>query len=29
MKQSYDPNPRGEDMQWAETMYGEFLAFKP
>jgi NADH dehydrogenase FAD-containing subunit len=29
MKQSYDPNPRGEDVQWAEAMYGEFLAFKP
>lgn len=29
VKQSYDPNPRGEDVQWAEAMYGEFLAFKP
>jgi len=29
VKQSYDPNPRGEDVQWAEAMYGEFLAFRP
>jgi len=28
MKQAYDPNPRGEDVQWAEAMYAEFLAFK-
>ena len=28
VKQSYDPNPRGEDVQWAEAMYAEFLAFK-
>ena len=27
-KQNYDPNPRGEDVQWAESMYSEFLAFK-
>jgi hypothetical protein len=26
-KQSFDPNPRGEDVQWAESMYSEFLAF--
>ena len=29
VRQNYDPNPRGEDVQWAEAMYGEFLAFKP
>jgi len=28
VKQAYDPNPRGEDVQWAEAMYAEFLAFK-
>lgn len=27
-KQHYDPNPRGEDVQWAEAMYGELLAFQ-
>jgi hypothetical protein len=29
VRQNYDPNPRGEDVQWAEAMYGEFLAFRP
>lgn len=28
VKQSYDPNPMGEDLQWARSMYGEFLALK-
>lgn len=28
VKQTYDPNPRGEDEQWAESMFEEFLAFK-
>ncbi len=28
LKQGYDPNPRGEDVLWAETMFEEFLAFK-
>jgi len=28
LKQNFDPNPRGEDVQWAEAMYAEFLAFK-
>jgi len=28
VKQAYDPNPRGEDVGWAEAMYAEFLAFK-
>lgn len=28
-KQHYDPNPRGEDVQWAKTMFGEMLAYKP
>lgn len=27
-KQNHDPNPRGEDVQWAEAMYGEFLAWQ-
>lgn len=29
LKQGFDPNPRGEDRQWAAAMYAEFLAFKP
>ena len=28
VKQSHDPNPRGEDLQWAKSMFEEFLAFK-
>ena len=27
-KQSFDPNPRGEDEQWAKGMFAEFLAVK-
>jgi NADPH-dependent 2,4-dienoyl-CoA reductase/sulfur reductase-like enzyme len=26
VKQSFDPNPAGEDMEWARSMFGEFLA---
>jgi NADH dehydrogenase FAD-containing subunit len=29
VKQNYDPNPRGEDVAWAETMYREFMALTP
>lgn len=28
VKQIHDPNPRGEDLQWAKAMFEEFLAFK-
>ena len=28
IKQFHDPNPRGEDIQWAKAMFGEFLAYK-
>ncbi len=28
VKQNHDPNPRGEDVQWARAMFGEFLAFR-
>jgi hypothetical protein len=28
VKHSHDPNPRGEDLQWAQSMFAEFLAFK-
>lgn len=28
VKQHFDPNPRGEDQQWAETMYADFLESK-
>lgn len=28
VRQVHDPNPRGEDLQWAKAMFGEFLAFK-
>jgi hypothetical protein len=28
VKQNLDPNPRGEDIQWAKAMFEEFLAFK-
>ncbi|BAN34013.1 NAD(FAD)-dependent dehydrogenase [Sulfuricella denitrificans skB26] len=28
VKQFHDPNPRGEDLQWAQSMFAEFLAFK-
>jgi NADPH-dependent 2,4-dienoyl-CoA reductase/sulfur reductase-like enzyme len=28
VRQIHDPNPRGEDLQWAKAMFGEFLAFK-
>ncbi|MFA5242838.1 MAG: FAD/NAD(P)-binding oxidoreductase [Sulfuricella sp.] len=28
VKQAHDPNPRGEDIQWAKAMFGEFLAFR-
>lgn len=28
VRQTHDPNPRGEDLQWAKTMFEEFLAFK-
>ncbi|MDO8891836.1 MAG: FAD/NAD(P)-binding oxidoreductase [Sulfurimicrobium sp.] len=28
VKQNHDPNPRGEDVQWAKAMFAEFLAFK-
>lgn len=28
VRQNLDPNPRGEDIQWAKAMFGEFLAFK-
>jgi NADH dehydrogenase FAD-containing subunit len=28
VRQHYDPNPRGEDIAWAESMFGEFLAPK-
>ncbi len=27
-RQIHDPNPRGEDVQWAKAMFEEFLAFK-
>jgi hypothetical protein len=26
--QTHDPNPRGEDIQWAKEMFGEFLAYR-
>jgi NADPH-dependent 2,4-dienoyl-CoA reductase/sulfur reductase-like enzyme len=29
VRQHYDPNPRGEDVAWAESMFGEFLAPQP
>ena len=28
VKQARDPNPMGEDVQWAKSMFAEFLAFK-
>jgi hypothetical protein len=28
VKQFHDPNPRGEDLQWAKSMFAEFLAGK-
>ncbi|MFH2210668.1 MAG: FAD/NAD(P)-binding oxidoreductase [Pseudomonadota bacterium] len=28
VRQNLDPNPRGEDIQWAKAMFEEFLAFK-
>ncbi|MBI4987935.1 MAG: NAD(P)/FAD-dependent oxidoreductase [Rhodocyclales bacterium] len=28
-KQNVDPNPRGEDVDWAKGMFGEFLAYRP
>jgi len=28
VKQIHDPNPRGEDLQWAKSMFEEFLAFR-
>lgn len=28
VKQTYDPNPRGEDVEWAKEMFGEFLAYQ-
>lgn len=28
VKQHFDPNPRGEDQQWAETMFADFLESK-
>ncbi|MEZ5614508.1 MAG: FAD/NAD(P)-binding oxidoreductase [Rhodocyclaceae bacterium] len=28
-KQHFDPNPRGEDEDWAKGMFGEMLACKP
>lgn len=28
VKQTYDPNPMGEDVQWAQGMFAEFLAYK-
>jgi NADPH-dependent 2,4-dienoyl-CoA reductase/sulfur reductase-like enzyme len=27
-KQQYDPNPRGEDVDWAKKMFGELLAYR-
>lgn len=27
VKQSADPNPRGEDLQWAQARFAEFLAY--
>jgi NADH dehydrogenase FAD-containing subunit len=27
-KQIFDPNPRGEDIQWATSMFADFLGFK-
>ncbi len=27
-KQNFDPNPRGEDVDWAKGMFGEMLAYK-
>lgn len=28
VKQEFDPNPRGEDEEWAKSMFGEFLAYR-
>ena len=28
VKQFHDPNPMGEDLQWARSMFEEFLALK-
>jgi NADH dehydrogenase FAD-containing subunit len=28
VKQHHDPNPAGEDLQWARSMFGELLGFK-
>jgi hypothetical protein len=27
-KQHFDPNPRGEDEDWAKGMFGEMLNYK-
>ncbi|MBI4997493.1 MAG: NAD(P)/FAD-dependent oxidoreductase [Rhodocyclales bacterium] len=27
-RQHFDPNPRGEDVEWATSMFGDFLGFK-